>query len=258
VTPRPNPQALKMSKYRPAPFLALAAILAGAAPQPAAATEFSVSPIRVELKPGAMSETITVTNYADAKLRLSMKLVEWTQDAAGNDVYKESSDLVYFPRQMDMEPNAKRLIRLGAKVPSTAVERTYRLWVEEEPDAAAGTARAQVSFFFKFGVPVFLPPPGAKARPEVMEPTLAKGRLAIVVKNPGNKHFRLTRLTISDEAGFQKEVGGWYSLAGSERTYAADIPPDVCRKAKAFTVLVEGEEGLRLDRKLHVDPAGCA
>jgi fimbrial chaperone protein len=247
-----------MSMYRPALSLALAAVLTAAALLPAAATEFSVSPIRIELKPGAMSETITVTNYADAKLRLSMRLVEWTQDATGNDVYKESSDLVYFPRQMDMEPNAKRLIRLGAKTPAAAVERTYRLWVEEEPEVAGGAARAQVSFYFKFGVPVFLPPPGAKAQPEVMEPSLAKGKLAIVVKNPGNKHFRLTKLTIRDEAGFQKEVGGWYSLAGTERTYTADIPGDVCRKAKALTVLIEGEEGLRFDRKLHVDPAGCA
>jgi fimbrial chaperone protein len=247
-----------MSKYRPALPLALAAALFAAAPHPAAATEFSVSPIRVELKPGAMSETITVTNYANAKLRLSMKLVEWTQDAAGNDVYKESSDLVYFPRQMEMEPNAKRLIRLGAKAPAATVERTYRLWVEEEPETAAGDARAQISFYFKFGVPVFLPPPGAKAQPEVMEPTLARGKLALVVKNPGTRHFRLTKLTISDEAGFQKEVSGWYSLAGTERTYAADIPRDVCRKARALTVLIEGEEDLRFDRKLHVDPAGCA
>jgi fimbrial chaperone protein len=247
-----------MLKYRPALSFPLAAALFAGALHPADATEFSVSPIRVELKPGAMSETITVTNYANAKLRLSMKLVEWTQDAAGNDVYKESSDLVYFPRQMDMEPNAKRLIRLGAKAPASTVERTYRLWVEEEPETAGGDARAQVSFYFKFGVPVFLPPPGAKAQPEVMEPTLAKGKLAIVVKNPGNRHFRLTKLTISDEAGFQKEVSGWYSLAGTERTYTADIPRDVCRKARAFNVLVEGEEGLRFDRKLHVDPAGCA
>jgi fimbrial chaperone protein len=247
-----------MSKYRPAPFLALAAALVAAVPAPAAATEFSVSPIRIELKPGAMSETITVTNYADAKLRLSMRLVEWTQDATGNDLYKESSELVYFPRQMDMEPNAKRLIRLGAKAPATTVERTYRLWVEEEPEAAGGANRAQVSFFFKFGVPVFLAPPGAKAQPEVMEPTLANGKLAIIVRNRGNKHFRLTKLTISDEAGFHKEIGGWYSLAGSERTYSADIPREVCRKAKAFTVVIEGEEGLRFDRKLHVDPAGCA
>jgi len=247
-----------MSMRRPAQALTLAAAALAAALSPAAATEFSVSPIRVELRPGAMSETISVTNHADAKLRLSVKLVEWTQDAAGNDVYKDSSDLVYFPRQMDMEPNAKRLIRLGAKRPAGAVERTYRLWVEEEPEAAGSTGRAQVAFYFKFGVPVFLPPPGAKAQPEVMEPTLARGKLALVVKNTGNRHFRLTRLTISDEAGFQKEVGGWYSLAGTERTYTADIPREVCRKAKAFSVLVEGEEGLRFDRKLHVDPAGCA
>src|SRR6476659_5172160 len=68
---------------------------------PAFAGEFAVSPIRAELKPNALTETLTVTNYADVPLRVSAKLMEWTQDAGGADVYKDSSDLVYFPRQLD-------------------------------------------------------------------------------------------------------------------------------------------------------------
>jgi hypothetical protein len=31
---------------------------------------------------------------------------------------------------------------------------------------------------------------------------------------------------------------------------------DVCRKAKTLSVAIEGE-GVRADRKLHVDPARC-
>jgi len=223
----------------------------------ASAGEFSVTPIRAELKPGQMSETITVINHAAQRLRVNIKLMEWTQDASGKDIYKESSDLIYFPRQMDLEPDAKRLVRVGAKVPAGVTERAYRLYVEEEPDLPAAGGRPQVALRFRFGVPVFLPPPAAKPVPEVMEPQLAAGKLSIAVKNAGNAHFRLNKVSVTDGATFSQEVAGWYSLAGTERSYSVDIPREVCRKGGTLSVILEGE-GLRFDRKLNVDPARCA
>jgi fimbrial chaperone protein len=235
-------------------LLGLAALLPG----PAAGAEFSVSPIRVELKPGAMSETITVTNHAAARLRAAVKLFEWTQDAAGNDVYKDSTDLIFFPRQIDMDPDSKRLVRVGLKTPAGVVERAYRLFIEEEPAPGADQGRAQVAFYFRFGVPIFVPPATARPQPQVGEPTLSKGKLSLVVRNTGNQNFRLVRLSITDGAAYRQDLAGWYSLANTERTYTADIPPDVCRRAGTLSIAVEGEaEGVRFDRKLHVDPASC-
>ena len=219
------------------------------------AGEFSVSPILVELKPGAMSETITVTNHAKDKLRVGIRLMEWTQDAEGKDVYKDSNELVYFPRQMDIEGEGKRLVRVGLKTPAGVVERAYRLFIEEQPEASE-SSKPQIAFYFRFGVPVFAPPAVPKPDPQVMDPTVQGGKLSIVVKNPGNQHFRLVKIAISDAAGYKQELVGWYSLAGTERTYTADIPRDVCRKAGAFSVALEGE-GFRLDRKVNVDPASC-
>lgn len=238
------------------PLRPLLFVLASLLRPPAGATEFSVSPIRVELKPGVMSETITVTNHADTKLRVSMKLTEWTQDAEGKDVYRDSSDLIYFPRQMELEPNGKRLVRLGARTPAGVVERTYRLWVEEEPAPGTPSTQAQVAFYFRFGVPVFLVPAVAKPQAEFGTPRLHQGRLAIAVKNTGNQSFRLQKITVSDEAGFSREIAGWYSLAGTERSYVTEIPREVCRRAKTLTVQIEGE-GIRSDRKVDVDPASC-
>lgn len=246
---------MKLYTLRSARALVLAPVLllaAGLAP----AGEFSVTPIRVELKPGAMTETIAITNHAPQKLRVSVKLLEWTQDAAGRDVYKDSSDLVYFPRQLEIEPEGKRLVRVGLKSPAGVAERTYRLFIEEEPEPAADPARSQVSFYFRFGVPVFLAPAVPKPQPEADSPTLGQGKLSVVVRNPGNQHFRLVKVVFSDGAGYSKEVGGWYSLAGSQRTYSAAIPVEVCRQARTLRVTLEGE-GFRLERSLDVDPANC-
>jgi fimbrial chaperone protein len=244
-----------LQSWRIAPALmAFAGLIAGPA---AYASEFSVAPVRVDLRAGALSETITVTNHAEAPLRVAIKLMEWTQDAKGEDVYKETGDLVYFPRQMDLAPGATRLVRLGAKAPAGVTERTYRLFVEEQPQIAAEPGKAQIAVYLRFGVPVFLPPVAPHPQPEILEPRLDHGLLSLQVKNTGNQHFRLLRLLVEDGAGFSQEITGWYSLAGTERTYSLEIPRDVCRKARTLTVAVEGE-GLRADRKLDVDPARCS
>jgi fimbrial chaperone protein len=156
-----------------------------------------------------------------------------------------------------VEPEGRRLVRIGARTPAGLTERAYRVFLEEEPEASTAAGRSQVAFLFRFGVPVFLPPALPKATPEVMQPTLEKGKVSLVVKNPGNQHFRLTKLVVGDGASFSQEISGWYSLAGTQRTYTADVPADVCRKAKTLNISIEGE-GIRLDRQLDVDPARCA
>ena len=222
----------------------------------ATAADFSVTPIRAELLPGAMSETITVSNDSPSRLRVSVKLMKWTQDATGKDVYTASTDLVYFPRVMDIEPGASRLIRVGTKAPSQGAERTYRLFIEEAPPAASSAPTA-VTFYFRFGVPVFVPPPGGAAQPEVLEPQLHKGKLSLVVRNTGNAHFRAAKVTFTDGAAWTYEAPGWYSLAGASRTYETTLPPEVCRQAKVISVRVEAANA-QFDRKLDVSPASCS
>jgi fimbrial chaperone protein len=232
-------------------------LLTACAAATAVASDFSVSPVRVELRQGALSETITVMNHAPARLRVSVKLMEWTQDEQGNDVYKDSGDIVYFPRQLEVEADGRRLIRVGAKTPAGTTERTYRAFIEEQPEPSPEGRSAQVAVYFRFGVPIFLPPAVPRIQADVGEPTMNKGKLSLQVRNGGNQHFRLVRLVVDDGAGHQQEISGWYSLAGTQKTYTLEIPTEVCRRAKTLNVTVEGE-GVRADRKLDVDPARCS
>lgn len=243
----------------PVPRSAKAALLlalACAFGAPARAAEVFVSPVRAELRGSTLSETITVNNRGAARIRVSVKLMEWTQDAQGNDVYRDTNDLVYFPRQMEVEPDGKRQVRVGATAAAGATEKTYRLFIEELPDPNAAAVPTQVNVYFRMGVPVFLPPAQARPQPEIGEPTLERGRLALQVRNPGNQHIRLLKLLVEDGAGFSREIAGWYTLAGAQKTYTLDLPRDVCRKAKTLGIAIEGE-GIRADRKLNVDPARC-
>jgi hypothetical protein len=53
-----------------------------------------------------MNETVTVINHAKEKLRISVKLAEWTQDENGKDIYKDSNDLIYFRASWKWSPRA--------------------------------------------------------------------------------------------------------------------------------------------------------
>lgn len=248
---------LLLKSLRRAAACRMLAIAACALPAATLAASFSVSPIRADLRPGVLSETITVTNDSPTRLRVLVKLVEWTQDAAGKDVYADSADLVYFPRQMEIEPGAKRLVRVGAKAPAQGAERAYRLFIEEVPSVTA-TGPAAVSFYFRFGVPVFVTPAGAASKPDISQPKLARGKLSLAVANPGTQHFRAARVSFSDSAGWSRDVNGWYSLPGTARTYQVDVPADVCRKARRFSVTLEADDGAKHERSLDVDPAACS
>jgi fimbrial chaperone protein len=223
-----------------------------------AAADFSVTPTRVELKASALSEAVSVINHAAEPLRVGVRLVEWSQDEKGNDVYKDSSDLVYFPRQMEVDPDSRRIVRLGTKTPAATMERSYRLFIEEQPAPTPPGARAQISVAFRFGLPVFLPPAVPRVQVEVGEPVLQQGKLSIALKNAGNEHVRVNTMRVTGEGGFTKDVQGWYALPGAQRTFSMDLPRDACRATKVLAVSLELEGGATpIDRKLPVDRASC-
>jgi fimbrial chaperone protein len=225
---------------------------------PLLAADFSVTPTRLELKAGALNEAVSVINHASAPLRVAVRITQWTQDAQGNDVYADTGDLVYFPRQMDVGPEARRIVRLGAKMPAATVERTYRMFIEEEPGPIPPGERAQISVAFRFGVPVFLPPAVPRVQLEAGEPVLQDGKVSITLKNTGNQHVRVNTLRVADGAGFVREAQGWYALAGAQRTFSLALPADACRAATQLGVslLVEGAAA-PIERRLSVDPARC-
>lgn len=238
-------------------LLRLLALAAACGAAPGLAQDFSVSPIRAELRNGSTSETITVTNHSSNRMKVAIRLVEWTQDEDGKDVYKDSAELVYFPRQMDLGAGEKKVVRVGMKSPPAAAERAFRLFIEQMPDPLNLGTQTGVTFNFRFGVPVFVLPPAAVESFEVLTPRLSRGRVSLPVRNDGNQHVRLNRIVATDGAEYKKELPGWYSLAGTRRDYVLDLPVDVCRLGKPLMFTIEGP-GLRTERQLHVDPGNCS
>lgn len=234
-----------------------ALLVALAALSPASAGQFGVSPIRVDLDRNAKSGAITVSNDEDAEsLRVQMRLFEWTQDAEGKDVYRESQDLVYFPRLMILEKGQQKLVRVGLRTPATTQEKTYRLFVEELPSPPGAATGNRVAIAVRFGVPVYLKPAKEDQRGEIVKMTVANGVLHVGVRNSGNTHFTIKTVTATSGKAFSRELAGWYLLAGVTRDHAIELPAADCARLGKLDVTVATDQ-MELHGTLAVDASMC-
>jgi len=205
--------------------------------------EWSISPIRLEFTPKTGSGVITVSNNSPNRLNYQTKAFQWTQDEEGKDRYVETTDIIFFPRMMVVEPKDRKVMRVGTKLPRPDREKTYRLFVEDitRPQPAKG---ANVAFAIRFGVPIFFKPLKEEIKGTIEKTTMEKGVLSVAVKNTGNSHFIIQKITAravgpGNETIISKDLPGWYLLSGSVREHTTEIPKESCGRIARIEVEVK-------------------
>lgn len=236
-------------------ILCLALLLAGPA-----YSSWRVIPIRLDLDQRTRSGVITITNDSEKKITFSVQAREWTQDEEGRDVYSETSDILFFPKVLTLAPNSERIIRAGIKVPALDREKTYRLFIKQETSPRKDEDTA-VAIAIRFGLPIFSKPLKEEVDGEILKASFREGALDIDIRNRGNTHFRVNTLRVtgkdaSGEAVLSKELNGGYLLAGSERTFTAAVPEDLCSRLAALDIEVISER-IHLDRGFDVEKGMC-
>lgn len=225
--------------------------------------QWRVTPARVFLDRDVKSSVITVVNEAEEKVSLQGKAMEWTQDADGKDVYKDTNDLVFFPRMLLINKGEQKIIRAGMKIPAAAREKTYRLFIEEIPQPRKSTDdTAQLAVTVRFGVPIFVKPLKEEVKGEITGATLAKGVVTASIKNNGNIHFRIGSVTLkgTNSQGaetFTTKLDGWYLLADAARNYTAPIPQGKCGETAQIEIVATTDAKITLTRQLNVEKALC-
>lgn len=235
-------------------------LLTGALAASAEAAQWHVSPIRLELGRKAKSGSVKVTNDGEEAMQLQMTAMEWTQDGEGKDQYRETRDLIYFPKIMELKGKEERVIRTGIRVPAAKTEKTYRLFIQEIP--MTGNPRGtSVAIAIRFGLPIFVKPVREEEKGEIGTPELEKGTVRTEVQNRGNVHFAIRSVVVKgvDPGGrpvFEKELSGWYLLAGASRIYSADVPGNKCKRIATFEVSVKTDH-FPLESSVPGDPSRC-
>jgi fimbrial chaperone protein len=203
-----------------------------------------VAPIKLFLSASEQNGLLTVRNEGTEPGRYQVSVSAWTESPSGEMVLTPTKDVVFFPALFSLKPNEERNIRVGVTAKAGAVERTFRIFVEELPSEKTGTG---VRLLTRMGMPIFLQPEKPAGQPVIEGPTVTGGKLTFKVKNTGNAHVEFTAASAQalDAAGasvFQHEWKGWYLLAGGERVFEVDLPGDACGKAAGFTASFDYEK----------------
>ena len=203
-------------------------LLAGtlAAAVPAAASSFSIAPIRVEMSAGRSRGVLTLHNDGDAAVTVQVSTVAWSQPD-GADRYAPTRDLITTPPVFEVPPKSQQIVRVALRREADAThELAYRLFFEEVPTAASRTFNG-LQVALRIGVPVFIAPAGKavaalawQARPS------APGELRIEATNHGTAHLQITDFEIESAAPAQPlhVAGSRYVLPESTVRWTVKAP----------------------------------
>lgn len=186
---------------------------------------FTVSPVRLELAPGAKAASLTVENGAGRTRTVQVGAMRWTQ-VDGVDRYEPAADLIVNPPLFRLAPGARQVVRAGFRggAPASMTESAYRLYLQEVPDLAEA-APNQLRLLLRIGVPLFVQPvkPG-EAAPSWLAHRVSGGATRVSLSNSGNRRLRLSDLRATDAAGQSFDVAGLvYVLPGATQQWV--LPP---------------------------------
>jgi fimbrial chaperone protein len=225
---------------------------------------FAVNPVRLDLGPRARSGVVTVTNEGEEKLNFQLQVMEWTQDAAGKDEYKETRDLIFFPKILAVEAGEEGIVRVGIRAPAVGNEKTYRLFLEELPGSRKPVEGngAQINLLIRFGAPIFSATSAPQDNLEIEHFELKKGVIDLAAKNTGNRHqvVKGVHLKGADAAGnviFALDLADRYLLAGTRKSYTSVIGVEQCLRIAVLSVEFKTDKANEI-RKLDVTRAMCS
>jgi len=241
----------------------LAAILGVIAPAlPARAASFSVDPTLIQLSPRASSSLLLVRNESPQPVRLQLSAFTWAQSTEGEMQLQPTEDLVFFPALFSLAPGQERKVRVGTIASFGAVEKSFRLFLEELPaEPRAGDGASSVQVLTRMGIPVFLLPAAREAKASLSNVGLSRGALGFSLDNTGTVHFvpdsvRIVASNSTGETLIDRKLQGWYVLADSARHFTLAVPPPECSRVRSMAIEVQ-VGGTVLKERLETPKGTC-
>jgi len=230
--------------------LALAGAVVGPFPRCEAAEvgggRFSINPTLVVLPPGATSVLVALGNESDAAMRFQLAAYAWDQAPEGEMKLAPTEDIVFFPQMLTLGPGESRNVRVATLLAPGAIERSYRLFIEELPASEAAGKAGAVQMLARVGIPIFVPPPRKVEEAEIRDIVRSADVLSFTLANTGNVYFVPEQVAVKTLAHDGATLGertlrGWYVLAGGTRMFRTDLPG--LALPNAAEVLVEARIG---------------
>jgi fimbrial chaperone protein len=203
-----------------------------------AEAQFSVDKTRVLLTGRAQSALVRVTNDSPTPMRFDVKIFAWDHKDTGEEVLTTVPESVVAPGSFALEPKQSQNIRVGSTATVGALERPYRLIIEELPRPRSAGTGASVAMRMRLSIPVFLEPAKGDAKLDLGVPSMAGGLPSVVARNTGTVHLQIDAVKFrgvgaKGEPVFTVEQGGAYVLPGKLLRVdgSAPVAAETCKKA---------------------------
>lgn len=214
------------------------------APRLAAAAEWNIDPVRVQLSPEHQTAAVIVRNDSDQPSSLQIQAVVWSQ-VDGQDVYTPTRELLVSPPVVTIAPKSDQVIRVALRRQADATrELSYRINLQELP-VQPSPEFTGVQVALRIGLPVFVQSQKSEARPEMVWSVsrMPDNVLKVGVRNQGNAHVQISDFALYSPGSDQPitgEAGSRYVLAGQSqqwllKTSAAAKLADGRLRLKAYT-----------------------
>ena len=178
---------------RVAATIAAAAVLLS--PIAISAASLKLYPVRIVLTPDRPVQTMTIHNESAETFRGQMRLFAWRQ-VDGKDSLEETRDVLANPPLFEIAPRGDQLARFGLRTQAGAIEKSYRVLVQEIPNGRPKNP-GELQTILRISVPIFVPP--TKATPAKLVWRLSpsrSGQVVVDIQNAGAVHVQINRLVL--------------------------------------------------------------
>lgn len=185
----------------------------------AAAANFSVTPVRIYMKPQDRAVAVTIQNDGSTPVVLQADIYSWSQKADGTDDLVLTEDLILSPPIIKLGANAKQVVRLARIKPADASRQlTYRMVLREVPEAAPQKENIQVAFALALSMPVFITPAPARREMSCEGRKTDAATLQVSCGNKGSAYAQVREVTVRrGDLVLGRVEGGFYILPGARR-----------------------------------------
>ena len=190
----------------------------------ALAAEFTVTPVRIYMKPEDRAVAVTITNQTDVPVLLQADLYTWTQKADGTDETTLTDDLALVPPIIKLAGNGRQVVRLVRVKPADQSRQlTYRMILREVREAAASKETVQVAITLALSMPIFITPAQAKREVACEAAQVDGQRLNVACVNKGSAYAQVREITVKQRQDvLGRFEGGAYILPGARKVLSID------------------------------------
>lgn len=202
--------------------ISMALVYCGLYSSAVSAGNFTVTPVRIYMAPRDRATAITITNEGDEELVMQADLYEWKQKPGGEDDLTLTEDMFLSPPIIKMAPKSRQVVRLARLIPVQSTRQiTYRMIVREIPEAKPAKD-LEVQIALAFNIPVFITPPGAKAKLGCTVERVTANSINAVCENTGSAYSHPVAIVLNSTAGekIASNESGGYLLPDIKRSFS--------------------------------------